>query len=146
MCANLIAVPFFLGLGIFVAAENGLLFRSLWFRSGVRVALAANLALTAGVWFTCFVVRSPLGYPTFAGLSPTPIERAIKRGVPMRGAALSAAWAAGPVLTLYARAAGYTFQEVDDASFAALPCVSGNTPPTSAIRIDNSVVIGLLCY
>lgn len=59
---NLIAVPFFFGLGIFVAAENGLLFRSRWFRSGVRVAFVANLALTAGVLFTCFVVRSPLGY------------------------------------------------------------------------------------
>jgi hypothetical protein len=144
---NLIAIPFLLGLGIFVAAENGLLFSSQLFRAGVRAVFAANFALTAAVFLMCFIIRSPLDYPTFAGLNPTPIEDAVKRGVPMRGALISAPWFYEPVLALYGNAGGYNFRRIDeDAPVADLPCVSGTIPPASGIKIESSVVTGRLCY
>jgi hypothetical protein len=95
----------------------------------------------------CFLLKSPLDYPNFMELTPSPLEHCIRSGVSFTNQELIAVEWNEPVLSMYRKALTYSTRYTRD-DLVNYPCICGNNPPPPHQRIafKDRGNFRLLCY
>jgi len=94
---------------------------------------------------SCFFLKSPLDYPNFMELTPSPLERCIHSGISLSDQELIAVEWNQPVLSLYGRPLGYSVSYIKE-NLPRYSCICGDTPPPPHQRIAIKDGGSLLCY
>lgn len=122
--------------------------RRAWVGIGLRVPIVASAAVTILLLARAVVSGPPMTFPRFAELTPSPLDRALRDKVRLRGMVLVGTWQEAPLLGLFADALHYTPRTAPTAPDTTT-CWRGHIAPEPMQRIlveRDGRPLGLLCY